>query len=214
MLTVPSSVTSPFCHVGCAEVSVVDVVVSLSLTEDEAVVVSVVVSSDDSVAEVSVEMVVASVVVETVEPVSLSAKLVEPDRCNCCCDCDDDTPATLSTTGSADFFPENICSCFDDDLVISDNVRHVVVSYGLFSIIRLERDTQLLIDAVDFCIPTQECPSATEGNPCNLFNDIRFPIDEFFPPQRSSADDNNHRCGCGCSGNSGTARESRCNCGN
>lgn len=155
-----------------------------------------------------------TVVVETVEPVSLSAKLVEPDRCNCCCDCDDDTPATLSTTGSADFFPENICSCFDDDLVISDNVRHVVVSYGLFSIIRLERDTQLLIDAVDFCIPTQECPSATEGNPCNLFNDIRFPIDEFFPSQRSSADDNNHRCGCGCSGNSGTARESRCNCGN
>lgn len=55
MLTVPSSVTSPFCHVGCAEVSVVDVVVLLSLTEDEAVVVSVVVSSDDSVAEVSVE---------------------------------------------------------------------------------------------------------------------------------------------------------------
>ena len=41
MLTVPSSVTSPFCHVGCAEVSVVDVVVSLSLTEDEAVVASV-----------------------------------------------------------------------------------------------------------------------------------------------------------------------------
>ena len=66
MLTVPSSVTSPFCHVGCAEVSVVDVVVSLSLTEDEAVVVSVVVSSDDSVAEVSVEMVVASVEVVVV----------------------------------------------------------------------------------------------------------------------------------------------------
>ena len=66
MLTVPSSVTSPFCHVGCAEVSVVDVVASLSLTEDEAVVVSVVVSSDDSVAEVSVEMVVASVEVVVV----------------------------------------------------------------------------------------------------------------------------------------------------
>ena len=66
MLTIPSSVTSPFCHVGCAEVSVVDVVVSLSLTEDEAVVVSVVVSSDDSVAEVSVEMVVASVEVVVV----------------------------------------------------------------------------------------------------------------------------------------------------
>ena len=76
MLTVPSSVTSPFCHVGCAEVSVVDVVVSLSLTEDEAVVVSVVVSSDNSVAEVSVEMAVASVVVETVVSVVASVEVV------------------------------------------------------------------------------------------------------------------------------------------
>ena len=70
MLTVPSSVISPFCHVGCAEVSVVDVVVSLSLTEDEAVVVSVVVSSDDSVAEVSY------VVVETVVSVVASVEVV------------------------------------------------------------------------------------------------------------------------------------------
>ena len=78
MLTVPSSVTSPFCHVGCAEVSVVDVVVSLSLTEDEAVVVSVVVSSDDSVAEVSVEMVVASVefVVVSIAVVVVSVAVV------------------------------------------------------------------------------------------------------------------------------------------
>lgn len=154
-----------------------------------------------------------TVVVETVEPVALSAKIVEPDCCGCRCDCDDETPATLSTTGSADFFPENICSCFDDDLVISDNVRHVVVSYGLFSIIRLERDTQLLIDAVDFCIPTQECPSATEGNPCNLFNDIRFPIDEFFPPHRAASEETKRRCGCSCGKSSETSRENCCGCG-
>ena len=59
MLTVPSSVTSPFCHVGCAEVSVVDVVVSLSLTEDEAVVASV------EVVVVSIAVVVVSVAVVT-----------------------------------------------------------------------------------------------------------------------------------------------------
>ena len=56
--------------------SVVDVVVSLSPTEDEAIVVSVVVSSDDSVAEVSVEVVVASVVVETVVSVVVSVEVV------------------------------------------------------------------------------------------------------------------------------------------
>lgn len=146
-----------------------------------------------------------TVVVETVEPVALSAKLVDVDCCGCDC-CSTETPATLSSAGAYDRFPENICNCFDSDLVVSDCVRHVEVSYGLFSIIRLERDTQLLIDAVDFCIPTQECPSAVEGNPCNLFNDIRFPIDEFFPPQKASDSSSRCGCSCGCGSNDNTSR--------
>lgn len=140
-----------------------------------------------------------TVVVETVEPVALAAS-IEEARCCCDCDCDE-----VASTANRDFFPDSICDCFDDDLVISDNIRHINVSYGLFSIIRLERDTQLLIDAVDFCIPTQECPSATEGKPCNLFNDIRFPIDEFFPPAKTS-DNNSSGCGCGSCGGCGCGR--------
>lgn len=147
-----------------------------------------------------------TVVVETVDPIALSAKIVDKD-CggNCCCDCcdkDDDRPhhnTSVRTTSSGCMFPRGICDCFDDDLVIDDCQRQVHVSYGLFSIVRLERDSQLLIDAVDFCIPTQECPSATEDNPCELFNNIRFPVDEFFPPQRRSSDNGNGSCGCGCS---------------
>ncbi len=143
-----------------------------------------------------------TVVVETVDPVALSAKIVERDccgGCGCCCDCGDNSTAlTVSNrTGSSGLFPRGICECFDDDLVIDDSQRQISVSFGLFSIVRLERDSQLMVDAVDFCIPTQECPSATENNPCDLFNDIRFPIDEFFPPQRRS-DDGNSGCGCGC----------------
>lgn len=134
-----------------------------------------------------------TVVVETVEPVALGASIKEPRCCDCSCECE--------TTGNRDFFPDNICCCFDEDLVISDNVRHITVSYGLFSIIRLERDTQLLIDAVDFCIPKRECPAATESKPCTLFNDIRFPIDEFFPPSKASDSGNGGSCGCGCGGN-------------
>lgn len=142
-----------------------------------------------------------TVVVEAVDPVALSAKLVEADCC-CSCDCDDDAQAT--SCGCSGVFPQNISNCFDGDLVVDENVRQVEISYGLFTLVRLERDSQLLIDAVDFCIPTQECPSATEENPCELFNDIRFPIDEFFPPQRNSEDNNSNgrrcgrSCGCGC----------------
>lgn len=127
-----------------------------------------------------------TVVIETVEPVALTASIEEPS-CGCCeaeCSC------------GRSMFPENICGCFDGDLVTADNIRHVNVSYGLFSIIRLERDTQLMIDAVDFCIPTQECPSATEGRPCSLFNDIRFPIDEFFPAQKPRERRDSDDCSC------------------
>ena len=148
-----------------------------------------------------------TVVVEAVSPVALSAKLVEKDCCDSCCDCgcdrdDDDDDASRRGAGCGCMFPRNICGCFDGDLLTDNCVRQVRVSYGLFTLVRLERDTQLLIDAVDFCIPTQECPSATENNPCELFNDIRFPIDEFFPPQQRSNDDDrrcgrNRGCGCG-----------------
>lgn len=133
-----------------------------------------------------------TVAVEVVEPVALTAKIAEEDcgGCNCGCDCDCDYD---STGGRESFLPEFICDCFDDDLVVDDCERRVEVTYGLFFIVRLERDTQLLVDAVDFCIPTQECPSATEESPCALFNDIRFPIDEFFPPQKSK----DTSCGCG-----------------
>ena len=139
-----------------------------------------------------------TVVVETVDPVALSAELVEKDSCGkcCCCDCDcDDDCAPARTSASCCVFPSGICNCFDDDLVIDNNVRQVHVSYGLFSIVRLECDSQLLIDAVDFCIPTRECPTATESNPCDIFNGIRFPIDEFFPPQKHDFFGNNN-CDC------------------
>lgn len=142
-----------------------------------------------------------TVVVETVEPVALSAKIVEPKECcECCCDCCEcEQPASTVGCG-CNIFPESICGCFDEELILSNDSRQIAVSFGLFSIIRLERDSQLLIDAVDFCIPTQECVSATEENPCNLFNDIRFPIDEFYPPQKNNDDNYRpHSCGCGCS---------------
>lgn len=61
--------------------------------------------------------------------------------------------------------------------------RRVVVTIGLFSIIKLTRLVQLLIPAFDFCIPTRECVAATDENPCDLFETIDFPFDQFFPPQ-------------------------------
>jgi len=135
-----------------------------------------------------------TVTVEVVDPVALSAKIAEEscsgcgcdEECGCGCDCDYEC-----CTADA-MFPETISGCFEDELVVADCERKVLVTYGLFFLVRLERDSQLLVNAEDFCIPTQECSSATEESPCSLFNNIRFPVDEFFPPQKKKTDN----CGC------------------
>jgi hypothetical protein len=61
--------------------------------------------------------------------------------------------------------------------------KRVVVTIGLFSIIKLTRMVQLLIPAFNFCIPNKECISSTDENPCDIFDTIDFPFEQFFPPQ-------------------------------
>ncbi len=82
----------------------------------------------------------------------------------------------------------------DNEMEVDDNIaavggrrffppRRVVVTIGLFSIIKLIRWVQLLIPAFNFCYPTRECVASTDENPCELFETIDFPFDQFFPPQ-------------------------------
>ena len=55
------------------------------------------------------------------------------------------------------------------------------------SIIRLERDTQLLIPAYDYCVPEKECAGGRcHDDPCEIFAQIRFPVEEFFPSNECS----------------------------
>lgn len=123
-------------------------------------------------------------IVEVVDPIALTAKVVDSCDKKCCHSCD------------AAGVPDNICRCFCDDLVLGDSDRVVFVTLGLFTIIKIERMVQLRIPAIDFCVPTRECLAATEDNPCELFNTLRFPLDEFFPPQKSEFDDSgpSHCC--------------------
>lgn len=124
-------------------------------------------------------------VVEVVDPIALGAKVVDVKSDNCCCDDDFDLASV----------PESVCRVFDDNLILGGEQKRVFVSLGIFSIIRLERRVMLLIPAYDFCVPQKECIGATDDNPCDLFERISFPVDEFFPPEKEQfADD----CGCGC----------------
>ena len=50
------------------------------------------------------------------------------------------------------------------------------------ALVRLERDTQLLIPVYDYCIPQTECSGGDQEDPCGLFRSVAFPVNEFFPP--------------------------------
>ena len=83
-----------------------------------------------------------SAVVEAVDPMILNLKLV--DVCECRpCEC------------SVAEIPSSIIEAFGDELVQGGDVHRLYVTLGQFSIIRLERDTHLLMPAYDYCIPEQ-----------------------------------------------------------
>ena len=113
--------------------------------------------------------------VQCVEPIILDAQICR--ICDCC-----------NTIGdNCDSLPANICCCFEGSFADLRCEKAIKVTLGIFTIVQLERDVQMLIPAYDFCIPTKECCCDTE-NPCDTFKRINFPIDEFFPPNNRGND--------------------------
>ena len=131
-------------------------------------------------------------VVEAVEPILLEAKIVEPTYC-CGCGCE------ISSV------PAPICQCFGgEDIALNCDGNRLFVTLGQFSILRLERDIQLLMPAFDICMPERDCSCTGAGgeeaeDPCDVFDRFEFPIDEFFPPRREPRCCDS--CGCGCGNN-------------
>lgn len=116
-------------------------------------------------------------IVEVVDPLVLAVNVKEY--------CEHEKPCPCGFDLSS--VPEGVANVFDD--ILSDGGRkQVFVSIGLFSIIRLERSVQLLIPAYDFCVPQKECDTSFDNNPCDLFEKIGFPFDEFFPPEKEVCD--------------------------
>ena len=67
---------------------------------------------------------------------------------------------------------------FDDS---NNKTNKLVVSLGFFSVVRIERPAQFLINAVEYCVPDKECVVAEENDPCKLFRNMAFPVNEFSP---------------------------------
>ncbi len=131
-------------------------------------------------------------VVESVDPLILNLKLL--DVCEC----------RPSDCGCADI-PNAVAAAFGEDLMAGGDSHRLYVTLGQFSIIRLERDTQLLMPVYDYCMPDKECTCSGgdcggQEDPCELFRKVQFPVSEFFPPNsvapRGTSYQEVRACGC------------------
>ncbi|MCR5207806.1 MAG: hypothetical protein K6C14_04930 [Eubacterium sp.] len=117
--------------------------------------------------------------VQAVDPVILDTQVVEV--CHCRRHCCTTFPDSIRESLAASRFPQN-------------PEKAVLVTLGLFSIIQLSRDVQMMIPAIDFCIPEKECACSTQS-PCESFESIDFPVNQFFPPEADAGNEASRGCG-------------------
>ena len=55
----------------------------------------------------------------------------------------------------------------------------MTVSLGIFSVVRIVRPAQYLVQASEYCLPEKECVSPVENDSCATFRQIPFPAAEF-----------------------------------
>lgn len=122
-------------------------------------------------------------VVQCVDPVALSARLGHIHDCY----------------ESVTYIPKSVCDAVGGTIAteLPIGTTAVYATIGLFTIVQLIRNVQMLIPVYDFCIPEKHCDDRTD-QPCDAFRRIKFPTDDFFPPRSANADCD---CGCGCSHN-------------
>ncbi len=114
--------------------------------------------------------------VQVAKPIGLAAKLCQ--RCEPC------VPSCR--------IPHSICDRYGGKVPCEKGEKDVFVTIGIFTIVQIERNVQMLIPTYDFCIPDKECKTSSD-NPCEMFSKLEFPTDEFFPPRiNDSAEDCGH----------------------
>lgn len=132
--------------------------------------------------------------VQIAEPIGLGARLAPACEAQypCCC------------------VPNRVARMFAGSFEHRMAEKVVKVTLGVFMIIQLERQVQMLVPVYDFCMPDKICADAGNESPCDLFKKISFPADEFFPPKAGDLNCSEAQMlrgqsmggnGCGCGNN-------------
>ena len=135
-------------------------------------------------------------VVEVLDPMVLCSQVKDVRDCGCCHDtCQEQ-------------IPQCVCKLFDEQLVLDGESRRLYVTLGQFSVIRLERDVQLVVPVVSYSMPTKVCCEnpGCAADPCEMVSRIPFPTERFNP---TTCDRKDGDCGCSC----GYTTTKTCGCG-
>ncbi len=118
-------------------------------------------------------------VVQSVDPVNLGSRVV-----------------TYSGDGEVAMIPQCVLDLIGGEIgtpsTTDGNVA--LVTLGLFTVVQLIRNVQMLIPVYDFCIPEKECDNRTTDNPCAVFSKLCFPMEDFFPPKANDIKDEFSSC--------------------
>ena len=116
-------------------------------------------------------------VVEAVDPIALNMRIGE---------CEEEEPEP-----SLHPIPAEISARLGEELNLSRCGRQLYVTLGQFSMIRLEREIQLSLTHAENFLPGKECIGSGGGDdPCTLFSRVRFPMEEFYPPDTLPEEEN------------------------
>ncbi len=121
-------------------------------------------------------------VVEVVDPMVLSSRVLES-----CANC----PRELTE------IPDEVQAVFGQEIVLDSTGRCQFITIGQFSTIRLQRDAQLSVPDGQYCVPQKSCCSDTgcQEDPCDIFSRIDFPYQAFYPLKQGNDQTEN---GAGC----------------
>lgn len=136
---------------------------------------------------------------------------VECNECTCCNDAASMPKATVRVLDPIALdtklackkpYPPHCCHPCEEEPKPCERV--LTVSLGLFSIIQLSRPVSIIVPAYDYCIPCKDCSLTDTGeSPCDVFDKLEFPSEQFFPQPSSDATkygccDKNEKKKCDC----------------
>ncbi|MBQ5910548.1 MAG: hypothetical protein IIW94_00880 [Clostridia bacterium] len=110
-------------------------------------------------------------VVQAVDPIALSSRL----------------GVVAPVFDNIALIPECITEYVGGEVItdLSEGSPAVYATLGLFTIVQLIRNVQVLVPVYDYCIPEKQC-DCNVAEPCDVFRKIQFPTEDFFPTKNGN----------------------------